>query len=230
MIELRDVSKTFGTHSAVQNVSFVVPDHNRVAILGPSGSGKTTLLRLIAGLEVPDNGTILFDGKIVSNPITVTPPYERNIGYVFQSSALWPHMTVLQNILFAVDDHPDKTALSRIDGMMERMGISRLKDRYPEQVSGGEARRVALARALAPEPATLLFDEPLTNLDRSMREELLLFLNEFLQTSRSRMVYVTHDEHEARTVAEIIIHIGGGRIQRTEYPGADVEIGKEKMI
>jgi iron(III) transport system ATP-binding protein len=216
MIEINNICKMYGTHWTVQDISFVIPDRARIAILGPSGSGKTTILRLIAGLEVPDRGTITFDGRIVSDPCVVAPPYERSLGFVFQSSALWPHMTVLQNILFPVDNFSDKTILLQIQGMMERMGIAHLKDRYPDQISGGEARRVALARALAPEPDTLLFDEPLTNIDYSLREGLLGLISETLRTSKSRMVYVTHDEHEARTLADTIIRLENGRIVGTE--------------
>jgi iron(III) transport system ATP-binding protein len=214
MIILEEVSKTFGNHLALNHISLEIPDQSLIAILGPSGSGKTTLLRLIAGLEMPDAGTISMNGRVVSSPDVFVPPSERRIGFVFQSAALWPHMTVAKNILFAIDALPEAEQQERLASLLDRMGISHLKDRYPDQISGGEARRVALARALAPRPETLLFDEPLTNLDRPLREDLLRLIAESVRADGSRMLYVTHDEYEATTVADTIIQFDKGRIIR----------------
>ena len=199
MIELENISKTFGSHRAVDNVSLVIPDHAQVTLLGPSGSGKTTLLRLIAGFEIPDSGTITINGRLVSSHDCMVHPSERSIGFVFQAGALWPHMTVAENIRFALSNIPLPEQHQRTRSLMERTGILPLADRYPDQISGGEARRVALARALAPRPAILLFDEPLTNLDRPLRENLLLLIRESVKEAGSSMVYVTHDEFEAET-------------------------------
>jgi iron(III) transport system ATP-binding protein len=212
MIELKNVSKTFGSHPAVDRVSLVIRDHAKVALLGPSGSGKTTLLRLIAGLEIPDAGTITMDGRLVSSPACMVAPSERSVGFVFQSSALWPHMTIADNIRFALEDLSLPEQQQRTESLMERTGIRLLADRYPDQISGGEARRVALARALAPRPATLLFDEPLTNLDRPLRKDLLALISESVQETGSSMVYVTHEEDEARSVADRIIRFDKGTI------------------
>ncbi len=212
MIKLCDVSKIYGNVHAVNQVSLEIPLHARVAILGPSGSGKTTLLRLIAGLEIPDSGKIIMNGRIVSSPEVVTAPAERKIGFVFQSPALWPHMTLQENILFALEEWDEDAAQRRIDELLDRMGILQLKDRYPNQISGGQARRVSLARALANKPGTLLFDEPLSNLDRRLREDLLLLISESVRTTGSRMVYVTHDEHEAETVADTILYFENGML------------------
>ncbi len=212
MIELDDISKTFGSHRAVDRVSLTVPDHARVALLGPSGSGKTTLLRLIAGLEIPDSGTISLDGRLVSSHDCMIPPSERSIGFVFQSGALWPHMTVEENIRFALSDLPSAEQQQRCRVLMERTGIAGLSGRYPGEVSGGEARRVALARALAPRPSILLFDEPLTNLDRPLREDLLVLILESVREAGSSMVYVTHDEYEAEKIAGTIIRFDRGTI------------------
>lgn len=214
MIVLEDISKTFGNHTAVDHVSLEIPDHAHVAILGPSGSGKTTLLRLIAGLEMPDEGTISMNGRTVSSPDMFVPPSERRIGFVFQSAALWPHMTVAKNILFAIDSLPEPEQQERLATLLDRMGISHIRDRYPDQISGGEARRVALARALAPRPETLLFDEPLTNLDRPLRDDLLNLIAESVHADGSSMLYVTHDEYEATTVANTIIRFDRGRVLR----------------
>jgi len=214
MIVLEGVCKSFGSHTAVDHVSLEIPDHARVALLGPSGSGKTTLLRLIAGLEMPDNGTISMGDRIVSSSDVFVPPSERRIGFVFQSPALWPHMTVEGNILFALESLPEEEQQNRLSTLLERMGIPHLRDRYPDQISGGEARRVALARALAPRPETLLFDEPLTNLDRPLREDLLRLIAESAGTNGDGMLYVTHDEDEAAAIADTIIRINAGRIRR----------------
>ena len=213
MIELQDISKTFGTRHAVDHVSLAIPDHAQVALLGPSGSGKTTLLRLIAGLEIPDSGTITMDGRLVSSPACMVPPSERKIGFIFQSGALWPHMTVAENIRFALSDIPVPEQRERTRSLMERLGIPALADRYPEQISGGEARRVALARALAPRPSTLLFDEPLTNLDHALRDDMLKLIVESVKETGSSMLYVTHDEYEAETVAAIIVRFDKGTIR-----------------
>jgi iron(III) transport system ATP-binding protein len=212
MIELQEISKTFGSHCAVDHVSFTLPDRAQVVLLGPSGSGKTTLLRLIAGLEIPDSGTISMNGRLVSSRDCMVPPSERSIGFVFQSGALWPHMTVADNIRFALSDIPIPEQTQRTRSLMERMDILPLAGRYPEQISGGEARRVALARALAPRPATLLFDEPLTNLDRALRDDLLGLIMESVTEAGSSMVYVTHDEYEAETIAGTIFRLDKGTV------------------
>ena len=214
MIILKDVSKSFSGHKAVNRVSLTIPDQARIAILGPSGSGKTTLLRLIAGLEMPDEGSIFMNGRIVSSPEIFIPPSERHIGFVFQSAALWPHKTVAGNIFFAMGSLPLKEQEERLSILLNRMGISQLKDRYPDQISGGEARRAALARALAPRPETLLCDEPLTNLDHSLRDDLLGLIVEASKLAGSCLIYVTHDEFEATRVADTILRFRNGAIVR----------------
>lgn len=206
------MSKSFGNQAAVNRVSLSIPDRAQIAILGPSGSGKTTLLRLIAGLEIPDEGTISMDGRVVSSPESLVPPSERSIGFVFQSATLWPHKTVTGNILFAMDSLPKSEQAERLSALLDRMGITHIRDRYPDQISGGEARRVALARALASRPKTLLFDEPLTNLDRPLRDDMLGLIAESSKIAGSCMLYVTHDEHEATMVADTILRLDKGTI------------------
>jgi iron(III) transport system ATP-binding protein len=212
MIELRGIRKSFGTVVAAKQVSLTIPDHARIALTGPSGSGKTTLLRIIAGLEVPDEGTVAINGTIVSDPGIRVPPADRGIGFVFQTAALWPHMTVGQNILFALHGTPPDEAEKRLAGLLDRMSAAHLRDRYPDQISGGEARRIALARALAPKPAILLFDEPLTNLDDELREDLLMLIDENVQASHACMVYVTHNRHEAAVIAGTVLNYRKGEI------------------
>jgi len=214
MIELREITKILGNHRAVDAVSLVIPDCARVAILGPSGSGKTTLLRLIAGLEKPDAGSITENGILVSSPEYCLPPSERSTGFVFQTAALWPHMTIAENILFGLEDLPENQQTDRLEDLLTRMKIRHLRERYPDEISGGEARRAALARALAPRPSILLFDEPLTNLDRELRDDLLGLITDSVASAQSTMIYVTHDEYEARVVASTIIRFRDGRIER----------------
>jgi iron(III) transport system ATP-binding protein len=210
MIELKGIRKMYGNVAAVNRVSLVIPDNARIAITGPSGSGKTTLLRLIAGLDVPGEGTILMDGRVANDPGIVIPPSERGVGFVFQAAALWPHMTVRQNILFGLQGIPANEAEDRITTLLARMGIAHLEGRYPDQISGGEARRVALARALAPRPSILLFDEPLTNLDDELREDLLLLITSTVKESGASMVFVTHNTSEAAAVAETVLRFRKG--------------------
>jgi len=196
----------------VDNVSFVIPDRARVAILGPSGSGKTTLLRLIAGLEIPDAGKIIIDGRMVNDPFLLVPPSERGVGFVFQAPALWPHMTVAGNILFALYDCTPASAQERLSDLLDRMSITHLRNRYPDQISGGEARRVALARALAHRPSILLFDEPLTNLDDDLRVDLLALIAESVKDSGASMLFVTHNAAEATSIADTTLRCKNGQI------------------
>jgi iron(III) transport system ATP-binding protein len=212
MIELTGISKRYGAVTALDNVTLSIPDHARIAVLGPSGSGKTTLLRVLAGLEIPDSGSISIDGRIVNDPDPIIPPSGRAIGFVFQAPALWPHMTVGNNILFAMGGTGPAEADRRLGELLDRMSITQLRDRYPDQISGGQARRVALARALAPRPSILLFDEPLTNLDDEIREELLVLIGESVKDSGATMVFVTHNRTEAGIVADTILKCKDGRI------------------
>ena len=212
MIELAGITRSFGRTRVLDGVSLTVPDRGRVVITGPSGSGKTTLLRIIAGLDAPDAGTVRINGKIASDPAIRIPPADRGIGFVFQNAALWPHLTVAGNIRFALHDHPAIDAAARIDELLDRMSIRHLKDRYPGGISGGEARRVALARALAPCPSWLLLDEPLTNIDDELKEDLLVLIDETARSAGSGIVYVTHNRHEAAAIAETSFVCRGGVI------------------
>jgi iron(III) transport system ATP-binding protein len=205
MIALNQVSKSYGKVLAVDRVSFEVPPHSALAILGPSGSGKTTLLRLIAGLEMPDKGEISLLGEVASRPGWVRPPHERGIGFVFQTPALWPHMTAAQNVLFGLNGTPKPLARRRLDELIAQLRLEGLTGRYPAQLSGGEARRVALARALAPRPRCLLLDEPLTNLDAELKGEILPAIKALICEDGPCLVYVTHDAGEAAYLSERVL-------------------------
>lgn len=201
-IEVRRISKSYGTVVVLKDISFVLKAGESMVILGPSGSGKTTLLRLLAGLEFPDTGEIYMEGKLVSRPCFRVLPHQRKIGMVFQSPALWPHMTVAENIGFGLRNWPKKKVKARVDELLVQMGLDKLKDRYPNEISGGQAQRVALARALAPRPRHLFLDEPLTNLNNELKENLLGLIKGEAVQNRSTLIYVTHDHEEATVISQ----------------------------
>ena len=173
MIELHNISKKYGDRWVLKNLDLKVNSGERLVILGPSGCGKTTLMRLIAGLENPDDGEIHINGRLVSDPVFCDEPSNRNLGVVFQRSSLWPHLTVAQNILFGLQHQAKQDRNSRLTLILEQIGLTGFEKRMPVHLSGGEARRVALARALVIQPAWLLMDEPLTNLDFGFRKKLI---------------------------------------------------------
>jgi iron(III) transport system ATP-binding protein len=207
MILVERITKIHGSLKVLDQFSLEVPPRSPIAITGPSGSGKTTILRLIAGLEMLDEGKIYINGNLVSRPGWTLSPSKRNIGFVFQSPALWPHMTVAQNILFGLQSLPKEKAQLRLEDLLARTSLTGLVDRYPHQISGGEARRVALARALAPKPRCLLLDEPLANLDPELKVEMLALIKENLHESEACSIYVTHDASEAAYISERVLVI-----------------------
>ena len=212
MISVRNVTLYYSSTIAVDSVSLEVDSTAPVVIAGPSGSGKTSLLRLIAGLETPHQGEIYINDVLVSKPGWAIEPQVRNIGYVFQTSTLWPHMTVAQNIGFGLHNLHKAEKKNRIREQMETMSLDDLADRYPHQISGGEARRVSLARALAPRPKNLLMDEPLTNVDPDLKERLLALIMETVVKTEACLLYVTHDIEEAAAVSGRIMKMKNGRL------------------
>lgn len=219
-IDIRSVSKKFGTYNALREVSLTVPSGELVALLGPSGSGKTTLLRIIAGLESPDAGAILFDGE----EATARHVRERQVGFVFQHYALFRHMTVFDNIAFGLQvkprrDRPTKAAIrERVHTLLKLVQLESLAGRYPAQLSGGQRQRVALARALAVEPKVLLLDEPFGALDAQVRLELRRWLRRLHDEIHVTSVFVTHDQEEALEVADRVVVMNEGRIEQVGTP------------
>ncbi len=201
MIAVQELVKDFGVVRAIDHVTFELQEGDSTAIYGPSGSGKTTLLRLIAGLEKPDEGTVRINGDMMSGLGILVAPHKRGVGFVFQNPALWPHMTVAKNILFGLKGLPKQEAQQRLDELLERTELQGLEFRYPSQLSGGQARRVALARTLAPKPKILLMDEPLTNIDPTLKASLLNLVKEVVSKESVTMIYVTHDIDEAAQIA-----------------------------
>lgn len=219
-IEVRNVTKTFGTFAALRDVSMEVQTGELLALLGPSGSGKTTLLRIIAGLEVPDAGTILFHGE----DATTRRVQERRVGFVFQHYALFRHMTVFENVAFGLRAMPRKLRpskdeiRSRVAHLLDLVQLGWLASRYPSQLSGGQRQRVALARALAVEPKVLLLDEPFGALDAKVRQELRRWLRRLHNEINVTGVLVTHDQEEALEVADRVVVMNGGRIEQAGTP------------
>jgi len=207
MLEIRNIEKAYSVTPVLRGLSVTVEPGEPLVVWGPSGSGKTTLLRLIAGLEVPTTGEILMDGQVVSRRDWLLPPSARQLGFVFQSSALWPHLTVAANIRFALHSRPRLEMRRRLEELLERTELEELAGRYPHQISGGEARRAALARALASRPRYLLLDEPLTHLNDDLKERMLHLIHEYRQQSQACIVYVTHDREEAQTVSTRSINL-----------------------
>lgn len=219
MIELRGVSKHYGQVCALETVTVTLPRGSRTVIHGPSGSGKTTLLRLIAGLERPSEGEIHIDGERASTPARVRPPQERNVGLVFQDAALWPHLTVAQNVAFGLLGRPRREIAHRVDEMLSAMDLTGFEGRYPNQLSGGEARRVAIARTLIINPRYLLLDEPLTHLQPALRLRLLEGIRAQAAARDVTLVYVSHDLEEGRRLEGRRLKMVGGRVVSDTGPG-----------
>lgn len=215
-VELQGVRKSFGTVGVIHGVSFTVDDGSFVALLGPSGCGKSTLLRLIAGLEDLTEGQILIGGRDVSEE----DPAERGIAMVFQSYALYPHMTVKQNIGFSLEvaKRPGDEIRAKIQEAARMLRLEGLLDRRPSQLSGGQRQRVAIGRALVRDPSAFLFDEPLSNLDALLRVQMRLELAKLHRKLGATMIYVTHDQTEAMTLASKIVVLDHGHISQIGSP------------
>jgi sulfate transport system ATP-binding protein len=215
-IDVRNLSKSFNGFQALQDVSLSVPDGSLTALLGPSGGGKSTLLRVIAGLEAPDSGDVLFSGESV----TTLPPQDRGVGFVFQHYAAFKHMTVRDNIAFGlkIRKRPKAEVRERVDELLALVHLGGWADRYPAQLSGGQRQRMALARALAVQPRVLLLDEPFGALDATVRKELRDWLRRLHEEVHVTTIFVTHDQEEALEVAQQVAVINAGRIEQTGTP------------
>jgi iron(III) transport system ATP-binding protein len=209
MIRLEGVSKRFGDVRAVHETSLCVERGEVLALLGPSGCGKTTLLRLVAGFERPDAGAVEVGGRLVASRDAWIPPEQRRVGMVFQDYALFPHLTVADNVGFGL---PRRERAARVPGLLETVGLAGLGGRYPFELSGGQQQRVALARALAPAPELILLDEPWSNVDASFRESLRAEVTEIVRPLGVTVVLVTHDREEAFSLADRIALMRDGTV------------------
>src|SRR5262245_60091254 len=219
-VELRGLTKRYGELAVVDDVSLTIAHGTLVCLLGPSGCGKTTTLRLIAGFVEPTAGEIRVGDKVVSSPARTVPPERRNMSMIFQSYALWPHMTVAENVAYGLKlrKMDNATIAQKLGAILETTHLAQLAERYPGELSGGQQQRVALARALVVEPETLLLDEPLSNLDANLREEMRFEVRRLHDEYRYTTVYVTHDQSEAMTTADVIAVMNAGKIEQAGTP------------
>jgi iron(III) transport system ATP-binding protein len=219
-VELRGLTKRYGAQAVVDNISLTIEHGTLVCLLGPSGCGKTTTLRLVAGFVEPSEGEIIVGSRVVSTSKQTLPPERRNMSMIFQSYALWPHMTVTDNIGYGLRLRKmDAAAIkTKVGAILATTKLQALADRYPGELSGGQQQRVALARALIVEPETLLLDEPLSNLDANLREEMRFEVRRLHDQYRYTTIYVTHDQAEAMTTADRIVVMNGGRIEQAGTP------------
>ena len=219
-VALRGLTKHYGGSAVVDDVSLTIEHGLLVCLLGPSGCGKTTTLRLIAGFLEPSDGEIHVGERLVSSKARTLPPEQRNMSMIFQSYALWPHMTVTENIVYGLRLRKmDRDAIAKkLAAILATTKLEVLAQRYPGELSGGQQQRVALARALIVEPETLLLDEPLSNLDANLREEMRFEIRRLHDEYRYTTVYVTHDQSEAMTTADLIAVMNGGRIDQLGTP------------
>jgi iron(III) transport system ATP-binding protein len=219
-VDLRGLTKRFGSLAVVDNVSLRIDHGQLVCLLGPSGCGKTTTLRLIAGFLEPSDGEIHVGDRLVSSKDRTLPPEQRKMSMIFQSYALWPHMTVAENIVYGLRLRKiDRgTIAKKLEVILKATKLEILAQRYPGELSGGQQQRVALARALIVEPETLLLDEPLSNLDANLREEMRFEIRRLHDEYRYTTVYVTHDQSEAMTTADLIAVMNAGKIDQLGTP------------
>jgi iron(III) transport system ATP-binding protein len=219
---LRNVSRRFAEVTAVDDFSLALEEGEFVSLLGPSGCGKTTTLRMIAGFLDPTAGTIEMDGQVISSPAGSLPPEKRRMSMIFQSYAIWPNMTVAENVSFGLQvrrlARPEIRA--RVDRILDLVQLRALRDRYPAELSGGQQQRVALARAIVVQPAVLLLDEPLSNLDANLREEMRFEIRRLHDELHITTVYVTHDQSEAMVTSDRIAVMNAGRIEQVDGPRA----------
>lgn len=219
-VQCLQLTKRYAGCQALQDLSIKVRSGEILALVGPSGCGKTTTLRLIAGFERPDHGTISMGDKIIANGHHFVPPEKRGIGMIFQDYALFPHMTVFDNVAFGLNRRSKEEIKSRVNEMLDLTGLENLDRRYPHELSGGERQRVALARALAPEPILLLLDEPFSNLDADLRLKMREEIRKILKNINATAIFVTHDQEEALYMGDRLAILNKGRLEQIDTPEA----------
>jgi len=231
-VSLRGLSKVFGEAAAVEDLDLEIGDGEFVSLLGPSGCGKTTTLRLVAGFLQPDSGEIKVASEVISSPSLLVPPERRSMSMIFQSYAVWPHMTVSQNVAYGLrfKKLSRQDADHKVERLLHLVHLEGLKDRYPGELSGGQQQRVALARALVVEPQILLMDEPLSNLDANLREEMRFEIRRLHEEFGITTIYVTHDQAEAMATSDRIAVMNRGRMVQVGSPVEVFERPKTRFV
>jgi ABC-type Fe3+/spermidine/putrescine transport system ATPase subunit len=231
-LSLTGIGKRYGDAVAVEDFSLDIAQGEFISLLGPSGCGKTTMLRMIAGFITPSHGTIRLNGEPISTPSSVVPPERRGMSMIFQSYAIWPNMTVEENVRFGLEVRkvPAADAKRRVDAILDVVRLSNLAGRYPAELSGGQQQRVALARAVVVEPSVLLLDEPLSNLDANLREEMRFEIRRMHDAFRITTVYVTHDQSEAMLTSNRIVVMNHGRVEQVDSPVRLYEAPRTRFV
>lgn len=230
ILRLDGVTKAFGSETAVREVSLAVERGELLTLLGPSGCGKTTTLRMIAGLETPTDGEIELDDELVATDGSVTAPEARDVGIVFQDFALFPHLSVRENIAFGLTEMDDAATEARVDELLELVDMPSHGEKSPAQLSGGQKQRVALARSLAPEPDVLLLDEPFSNLDVRLRVEMREEVRSILKEAGVTAISVTHDQEEALSISDRVAVMNDGEIEQLDRPERIFEQPKSRFV
>jgi ABC-type Fe3+/spermidine/putrescine transport system ATPase subunit len=216
IIKLNKITHAYGDKRVLQQLSLNIAANQLTCLLGGSGSGKTTILRLIAGLEIPQNGLItIANEKVTDNQQIIVPPHQRNLGFIFQDLALWPHFTVYKNIAFGLTERKDENVKESVFKMLDFFGLQEYAEKYPHQLSGGQQQLVAISRSLVLKPKILLMDEPLANLDVKLKRKILEHIKNLKQNFDLTMVFVTHNHKEAFAIADNIVVLNDGKIQQT---------------
>ena len=230
VLELGGVTREYGPECAVEDCSLAVADGELLTLLGPSGCGKTTTLRMIAGLERPSEGTVTIAGETLAGAGQFVPPESRDVGLVFQDFALFPHLTVEENIAFGLQDESAADSDERVTELLELVNLTDHREKEPGQLSGGQQQRVALARSLAPEPDVLLLDEPFSNLDVRLRVEMREEVRRILKEAGVTAVSVTHDQEEALSISDRVAIMNDGRIEQIGKPETVFENPRSRFV
>ncbi|WP_336328283.1 ABC transporter ATP-binding protein [Halovenus sp. HT40] len=230
VLELDGLTREYGIETAVEEFSLSVDRGELLTLLGPSGCGKTTTLRMIAGLEQPTGGEVRIAGETVADGSSAVPPEERNVGLVFQEFALFPHLTVGENITFGIDDWESEEQQQRLDELLALVDLDEHRDKYPEALSGGQQQRVALARSLAPEPDILLLDEPFSNLDVRLRIDMRQEVRRILKEAGVTAISVTHDQEEALSISDRVAIMNDGHLEQVGKPELVFENPESRFV
>jgi len=230
VLDLDGVTRQFGPETAVDELSLSVYEGELLTLLGPSGCGKTTTLRLLAGLDRPDGGRIRVDDEVVAGPDSFVAPDDRDVGLVFQSFALFPHLTVGENVAFGIDDWAADEREARVEELLDLVNLGDYRESAPDDLSGGQRQRVALARSLAPEPEVLLLDEPFSNLDVSLRVEMREEVRRIIKETGVTAVSVTHDQEEALSISDRVAVISDGHVEQVGRPEVVFEQPESRFV